>query len=93
MNISILGVLPWQELDQIGANEARYYIASTLLQRTFGTWWGMFGTFLIMWTAFASVFSLMLGYSRVRMPRRRMETFSAPMRSCIPKIISLTAPC
>jgi amino acid transporter len=65
MNISILGVLPWQELDQIGANEARYYIASTLLQRTFGTWWGMFGTFLIMWTAFASVFSLMLGYSRV----------------------------
>ena len=65
MNISILGVLPWQELDQIGANESRYYIASTLLQRTFGTWWGMFGTFLIMWTAFASVFSLMLGYSRV----------------------------
>ena len=65
MNISILGVLPWQELDQIGAHEARYYIASTLLQRTFGNWWGMFGTFLIMWTAFASVFSLMLGYSRV----------------------------
>jgi amino acid transporter len=65
MNISILGVLPWQELDQIGAHEARFYIASTLLQRTFGSWWGMFGTFLIMWTAFASVFSLMLGYSRV----------------------------
>jgi amino acid transporter len=65
MNISILGVLPWQELDQVGANESRYYIASTLLQRTFGTWWGMFGAFLIMWTAFASVFSLMLGYSRV----------------------------
>jgi basic amino acid/polyamine antiporter, APA family len=65
MNVSILGVLPWQELDQIGASESRYYIASTLLQRTFGSWWGMFGTFLIMWTAFASVFSLMLGYSRV----------------------------
>jgi APA family basic amino acid/polyamine antiporter len=65
MNVSILGVLPWQELDQVGANESRYYIASTLLQRTFGTWWGMFGAFLIMWTAFASVFSLMLGYSRV----------------------------
>src|SRR5215467_756721 len=64
-NVCFLGVLPWQELDQIGANEARYYIASTLLQRTIGTWWGMFGTFLIMWTAFASVFSLMLGYSRV----------------------------
>ncbi len=65
MNISLLGVLPWQELDQVGANEARYYIAATLLQRTFGNWWGMFGACLIMWTAFASVFSLMLGYSRV----------------------------
>src|SRR6185369_10780160 len=47
------------------ASESRFYVASTLLQRTFGTWWGMFGAFLIMWTAFASVFSLMLGYSRV----------------------------
>ncbi|HMC29518.1 MAG TPA: APC family permease [Candidatus Angelobacter sp.] len=65
MNVSILGVMPWQELDKIGAHESRYYIASTLLQRTFGNWAGLFGTFLIMWTAFASVFSLMLGYSRV----------------------------
>jgi basic amino acid/polyamine antiporter, APA family len=65
MNTSILGVMPWQELDQIGAHESRYYIASTMLQRTFGSWMGLFGTFLIMWTAFASVFSLMLGYSRV----------------------------
>ena len=65
MNTSILGVMPWQELDQIGAHESRYYIASTMLQRTFGTWMGTFGAFLIMWTAFASVFSLMLGYSRV----------------------------
>jgi amino acid transporter len=65
MNTSILGVMPWQELDQIGAHESRYYIASTMLQRTFGNWAGLFGTFLIMWTAFASVFSLMLGYSRV----------------------------
>jgi basic amino acid/polyamine antiporter, APA family len=65
MNTSILGVMPWQELDQIGAHESRFYIVSTLLQRTFGNWAAMFGTFLIMWTAFASVFSLMLGYSRV----------------------------
>src|SRR5262249_29856586 len=65
MNTSILGVMPWQELDQIGQHESRYYIASTMLQRTFGSWMGLFGTFLIMWTAFASVFSLMLGYSRV----------------------------
>lgn len=65
MNISILGVVPWQELDQAAASEARFYVASIVLQRTFGSWPALFGTFLIMWTAFASVFSLMLGYSRV----------------------------
>ncbi|HYX53025.1 MAG TPA: APC family permease, partial [Candidatus Limnocylindrales bacterium] len=65
MNISILGVVPWQELDQAAATESRFYVASLVLQRTFGHWVATFGTFLIMWTAFASVFSLMLGYSRV----------------------------
>jgi basic amino acid/polyamine antiporter, APA family len=65
MNISVLGVVPWQELDQAAASETRFYVASILLERTFGHWAADFGTFLIMWTAFASVFSLMLGYSRV----------------------------
>lgn len=65
MNISILGVIPWQELDQTAGSETRFYVASTLLQRTFGPWAGKTAAILIMWTAFASVFSLMLGYSRV----------------------------
>src|SRR6185312_15486319 len=65
MNISVLGVVPWQELDLAAASETRFYVASIVLQRTFGNWVATFGTFLIMWTAFASVFSLMLGYSRV----------------------------
>jgi basic amino acid/polyamine antiporter, APA family len=65
MNISVLGVVPWWELDQAAASETRFYVASIVLQRTFGDWVATFGTFLIMWTAFASVFSLMLGYSRV----------------------------
>ncbi len=65
MNISILGVMPWQELQQAATPESRFYVAATVLQRTFGNWAGTFGAFLIIWTAFASVFSLMLGYSRV----------------------------
>ncbi len=65
MNISILGVIPWQELDQAAGSETRFYVAATLLQRTFGNWAGSLGAVLIIWTAFASVFSLMLGYSRV----------------------------
>jgi APA family basic amino acid/polyamine antiporter len=35
------------------------------MQRIYGTWAGRVITLLIMWTAFASVFSTLLGYSRV----------------------------
>ena len=65
MNVSILGVVPWQELDRAAGSETRFYVASTVLQRAWGTWAGDLGALLVIWTAFASVFSLMLGYSRV----------------------------
>jgi amino acid transporter len=38
---------------------------SVFMQRIYGNWAGRAVTGLIMWTAFASVFSLLLGYSRV----------------------------
>ncbi len=65
MNISILGVLPWQELQQSAANGSRQYTISLMMQQVYGTTAGRIVTVLIMWTAFASVFSLLLGYSRV----------------------------
>jgi len=65
MNISVLGVVPWAELDQAAASETRFYVASTVLQRAFGGFAGNLGALLVIWTAFASVFSLMLGASRV----------------------------
>ncbi len=65
MNISVLGIVPWQELDQASATEARSYVASTVLQRAWGGWAGSLGALLVIWTAFSSVFSLMLGASRV----------------------------
>jgi amino acid transporter len=65
MNISILGVIPWQELQQAAGSENRLFVASMVMQRTFGVWAGNVVAVLIIWTAFASVFSLMLGYSRV----------------------------
>ena len=65
MNISILGVIPWQELQQAAGSDNRLFVASMLMQRTFGVWAGNAVAVLIIWTAFASVFSLMLGYSRV----------------------------
>ena len=65
MNISILGVLPWQELNQAAATNTRFYVVSIFMQRIYGNWAATLVTALIMWTAFASVFSLLLGYSRV----------------------------
>src|SRR5581483_9220699 len=65
MNVSILGVIPWQELDVAAKADTRFYIVSVFMQRIYGNWAGYLVTVLVMWTAFASVFSLLLGYSRV----------------------------
>ena len=63
MNIAVLGVLPWREL--AGHSNQDNYVMSVFMQRIYGSWAGRAVTGLIMWTAFASVFSLLLGYSRV----------------------------
>jgi amino acid transporter len=65
MNISILGVIPWQELMRSGASDTKLYIVSTMMQRVYGNGAASVISVLVMWTAFASVFSLTLGYSRV----------------------------
>lgn len=62
MNIAVLGVLPWREMSHSGEQN---YVVSIFMQRIYGVWAGRLVTALIMWTAFASVFSAMLGYSRV----------------------------
>ncbi len=65
MNISILGVVPWQEMVQSAKSDTRFYVVSTFMLRVYGRWAAYVAAALIMWTAFASVFSLLLGYSRV----------------------------
>ena len=63
MNIAVLGVIPWREL--VSHSGEQNYIISTFMQRVYGAWAGRVAAVLVMWTAFASVFSLLLGYSRV----------------------------
>ncbi len=65
MNVCILAVVPWREMVQAGQNNNGVYVVSLFMQRIYGTWAARLVTALVMWTAFASVFSLMLGYSRV----------------------------
>jgi amino acid transporter len=59
MNISILGSMPWQEVEKSS------FIASDFMARIWGPHAAAIVTVLMLWTAFASVFSLLLGYSRV----------------------------
>jgi amino acid transporter len=65
MNLSILGVVPWRELDQSAATESRFYVISTMMQHVYGTRAGEIAAILIIWTAFASIFSVLLGASRI----------------------------
>ena len=65
MNVSILGVIPWREFGAGAESDARRYAISTFIERLYGHRAALVATALVMWTAFASVFSLLLGYSRV----------------------------
>jgi APA family basic amino acid/polyamine antiporter len=65
MNVSILGVIPWREFASTVRTPAQNYVISSFIERLYGHRAALVATALIMWTAFASVFSLILGYSRV----------------------------
>src|SRR5271157_4100762 len=65
MNLCILAVIPWREMLQAGHNNNGLYVVSLFMQRIYGPWAARFVTGLVIVTAFASVFSLTLGYSRV----------------------------
>src|SRR4030095_1856695 len=54
MNISILGVIPWQELGETAKSDARKFVISVFMERLYGPTAGVIATILIMWTAFAS---------------------------------------
>jgi amino acid transporter len=65
MNLSILGVVPWREMVASARSNRGLYVVSVFMQRIYGPWAGILVTGLVIWTAFASVFSTLLGYSRV----------------------------
>src|SRR5437764_10447095 len=65
MNLSVLGVVDWHEVIAAGGSNNKLYVFSTFMQRIYGSWAANLVTIMVMVTAFASVFSLVLGYSRV----------------------------
>ena len=59
MNVSIINVIPWPDAMQSTA------IVSDFMERLYGRGAANVVTVLIMWTALASVFAILLGFSRV----------------------------
>jgi amino acid transporter len=59
MTAAFLSVIPWRQAI------TSHYIASVYVQMLFGSAAGKLMTVLLLWIAFSSVFSLLLGYSRI----------------------------
>jgi amino acid transporter len=63
MQISVLGVIPVREMTHAG--QTQFAVIAVLMHRTLGATAGRIVALLVMWAAFASVFALLLSYSRV----------------------------
>ena len=69
MNLAILGVIPWRDGDRVAPHRERPGAPGL---RFVG---GTAGDVAIVWTAFASVFAAMLGYSRIPFAAARAGDF------------------
>ena len=59
MTLAIMAVVPWREAAQ------SKFVAARFMEMLYGPWAGRAVTVLILWSAVASVFALLLAYSRV----------------------------
>jgi len=65
INLSIIGVVPWRDFVPADSHAESRFIVSAFMERIYGPGIATFFTAMILWTAFGSVFALLLGYSRV----------------------------
>ncbi|HWQ31424.1 MAG TPA: APC family permease [Blastocatellia bacterium] len=65
-NLSITGVLSWRQfIPSDPPNPLSFFVVSVMMEKIYGSGFATIFTFLILWTAFGSVFALLLGYSRI----------------------------
>ncbi len=65
INLSIIGVVPWRDFVPAATHPQSNFIVSIFMERMYGPRVATIFTAMILWTAFGSVFALLLGYSRV----------------------------
>jgi amino acid transporter len=76
INLSIIGVVPWREF--VPAEDHKPFsdfVVSIFMERIYGRPAAMAFTAMVLWTAFGSVFALLLGYSRIPYAAARDGTF------------------
>lgn len=59
MNVSVVSVIPWQEASK------SQFVVSSFMEKVYGHKAAIIATVLVLWIAFASLFGVLLGYSRV----------------------------
>ncbi|NBO65936.1 MAG: amino acid permease [Acidobacteria bacterium] len=84
MTVTIIGVVPWREAVTPGTLANRAIVAD-FIQRIYGAKAAAVMTVLILWTTFASVFAVMLGYSRVPFAAASDGRFFAPFARLHPE--------
>ncbi|HVF92498.1 MAG TPA: APC family permease [Blastocatellia bacterium] len=65
INLSLIGVVPWREFVPADARPNSDFVVSTFMEKIYGVKIATVFTAMVLWTAFGSVFALLLGYSRI----------------------------
>ena len=78
INLSIIGVIPWRQFVPAAEHPESNFIVSVFMERIYGTRVATIFTLLVLWTAFGSVFALLLGYSRIPFAAARSGYFFRP---------------
>src|SRR5262245_12564243 len=65
VNFSVIGVVPWREFVPASEHTESNFIVSIFMERIYGRGVATLFTAMVLWTAFGSVFALLLGYSRI----------------------------
>jgi amino acid transporter len=65
INLSIIGVVPWRTFVPADVHPESNFVVSIFMEKIYGSRIATVFTLMILWTAFGSVFALLLGYSRI----------------------------
>jgi len=65
INLSVIGIVPWREFVPWEKHPESGFLVSAMMEKIYGTRIATAFTAMVLWTAFGSVFALLLGYSRI----------------------------